>query len=114
MKDQLFLLRPGFTIEGRGPFYCNDSVSVEGLLGFFPVLRERLDVRYIEFPRPRLDVVTLLGVEHQSMPVLVLADVVVPFDPSITLKTAQGRRFIDSERGIRCYLSHRYGLPTAS
>ncbi|HEV7815845.1 MAG TPA: DUF3088 family protein, partial [Janthinobacterium sp.] len=36
MKDQLFLLKPGFSDAGQGPFYCGDSVAVEGLLGFFP------------------------------------------------------------------------------
>ena len=34
-KDQLFLLQPGFFKESEGPFYCGDSVAVEGLLSFF-------------------------------------------------------------------------------
>ncbi|MBU0869008.1 MAG: DUF3088 family protein, partial [Alphaproteobacteria bacterium] len=44
MKDQLYLMQPGFINAGLGPFYCGDSVSVEGLLGFFPELREKVDV----------------------------------------------------------------------
>lgn len=48
LKDQLFLLNPGFKDDaGDGPFYCGDSVPVEGLLSFFPALREEIDVRYV-------------------------------------------------------------------
>ncbi|MFC4312576.1 DUF3088 family protein [Steroidobacter flavus] len=32
MKDQLYLLRPGFFNATLGPLYCNDSVPVEGFL----------------------------------------------------------------------------------
>ena len=41
MKDTLYLLRPGFFNAGVGPLYCGDSLPVEGLLSFFPQLRER-------------------------------------------------------------------------
>lgn len=112
MKDQLFLMTPGFKNAGLGPFYCSDSVSVEGLLGFFPELRERIDVTYIDFPRPRRAIVDLIGEDHQSVPVLVIAEAgEVPAE--IDVKTAGGRRYIDDERRIRQYLSARYELPTA-
>src|SRR5579872_4675045 len=65
MKDRLFLLRPGFFKGEKGPFYCAESASVEGLLGFFPQLREMIDVEYIDFPRPRQVLVELLGNDHQ-------------------------------------------------
>ncbi|WP_416346945.1 DUF3088 family protein, partial [Burkholderia cenocepacia] len=39
MKDTLFILRPGFFKDAEGPFYCGDSVAVEGLLSFYPQLR---------------------------------------------------------------------------
>lgn len=66
MKDQLFLMAPGFMNAGLGPFYCGDSVSVEGLLGFFPDLRTKVDVNYIEFPRPRQAIVDLIGDDNQG------------------------------------------------
>jgi len=52
MKDQLYLLRPGFFNAGLGPLYCGDSLPIEGMLSFFPQLRTLLDVHYLEFPRP--------------------------------------------------------------
>lgn len=112
MKDKLFLMNPGFINAGLGPFYCGDSVPVEGFLSFFPKLREQLDVTYIDFPRPRQPIVDLIGKDHQSVPVLVLADEAeVP--AGISVKTADGRRFIEDERHIRHYLSVTHDLPTA-
>lgn len=112
MTDQLFLMKPGFHNAGLGPFYCGDSVSVEGMLGFFPALRDMLDVTYVEFPRPRQAIVDLIGEANQSVPVLVLGDdASVP--SGVVVKDAEGRRFIDNERHIRQYLSARHALPTA-
>ena len=114
MKDQLYLLRPGFMNASLGPLYCNDSAPVEGMLSFFPQLRELLDVEYVEFARPRVPLVETLGAEHQSLPVLILA-------PGRKLKsgapkpeTAKGRWFFGNERSVREYLSIQYGLPQAS
>lgn len=112
MKDKLFLMKPGFSNAGLGPFYCGDSVSVEGLLGFFPDLRDRVDIIYIDFPRPRQGIVDLIGEGHQSVPVLVLADDRTDA-AGVDTKTAGGRRYIDDEKRIRQYLSARHDLPTA-
>ena len=76
-KDQLFLLQPGFFKESEGPFYCGDSVAVEGLLSFFPQLRNEVDVHYIGAPRPRAAIVALIGADNQSAPVLVLLGIAV-------------------------------------
>lgn len=112
MKDQLFLMKPGFTNAGIGPFYCGDSVPVEGLLSFFPSLRSAIDVSYVDFPRPRQAIVDLVGEGHQSVPVLVLANT-AETPSSVEVHSANGRRFIDDERDIRAYLSERHDLPTA-
>lgn len=113
MKDQLYLLRPGFTNVGLGPFYCNDSVPVEGLLSFFPQLRTLVDVHYLEFPRPRLTLVEALGEQHQSVPVLVVAPGRTVASEEVQLREAGAHRFIADERSIRNYLSTQYGLPQA-
>ena len=112
MKDVLFLLRPGFYDGPSGPHYCGDSVSVEGLLSFFPALREQVDVRYIDFPRPRNDVVELLGVDNQSIPVLVLASDRVNNATNVALAAHGEHRFINNEADIRRYLSAQYEIAT--
>lgn len=112
MKDQLFVLRPGFYADGRGPLYCGDSVSVEGLLSYFPHLREAIDVIDIDAARPRREIVALLGLDRQSAPVLVLGD---EGDGEFqSVKLAEGHRFIDDPGAIRAYLSVRYGVAEAA
>jgi hypothetical protein len=113
MKDQLYLLRPGFHNAGIGPLYCGDSLPVEGLLSFFPQLRTLIDVHYLEFPRPRATLVTALGEEHQGVPVLILADDREIAEGAVTPNNAKGKRFFADERSIRRYLSAQYGLPEA-
>jgi hypothetical protein len=110
VKDQLYLMKPGFTNAGLGPFYCGDSVSVEGLLGFFPELREKVDVHYVEFPRPRQALVDAIGEDNQSIPVLILAtDIGVESD--LTPIRRHGRAFFNDEKKIRQYISLTFGLP---
>jgi hypothetical protein len=107
---QLYLMKPNFMNAGLGPFYCGDSVSVEGLLSFFPELREKIDISYVDFPRPRQTLVDAIGENQQSVPVLILkAD--APDISEVDTRTANGHRFIDNEKGIREYLSIVCGLP---
>jgi hypothetical protein len=113
MKDQLYLLRPGFMNAGIGPLYCGDSLPVEGLLSFFPQLRTVLDVHYLEFPRPRAALVDTLGAENQGIPVLILANDREVADLDLVPKQAKGRRFFADEKSIRRYLSAQHHLPEA-
>lgn len=110
MKDQLYLMKPNFMNAGLGPFYCGDSVSVEGLLSFFPELREKVQVTYLDFPRPREALVEMIGENQQSLPVLILAEG-APEIPSVQTKSANGLHFINDEKAIREYLSIQNGLP---
>ncbi|WP_081435608.1 DUF3088 domain-containing protein [Paraburkholderia xenovorans] len=110
MKDKLFMLRPGFYQGTEGPFYCGDSVAVEGLLGFFPQLRGEVDVEYIDAQRPRIALVGLIGDENQSAPVLILADGKIPLDEGVQTRLYGNTRFIDSPDHIRRYLSSQYGV----
>ena len=112
VKDQLYLLRPGFMNAGLGPLYCSDSAPVEGVLSFFPNLRKMIDVHYIEFQRPRAALAEALGDEYQSVPVLILAPGRTPRKDMPEAKSARGRSFYSDERSIRQYLSLQYGLPT--
>ena len=113
MKDELYLLRPGFYNVGVGPLYCGDSLPAEGLLSFFPQLRSLLEVHYLESPRPRATLVEALGEEIRWNFVLILANDREIADEELTLKEANGRRFFADERSIRCHSSAQYSLPEA-
>lgn len=113
-KDTLFLLKPDFHNGDKGPFYCPECALVEGMLSFYPKLRHKLDVHYVDFARPRAGIVALLGEEHQGCPVLVLAEGRRVLDPGVEVKEAQGRRFIGNESHIRRYLSATFGVGHAA
>lgn len=113
MADVLFLLKPGFADEkaGSGGFYCPPCATVTGLLSYYPELREGLEVKSIAFPRPRSEVVELLGgPDHPGCPVLVLDDAsTVP--SGVTVHTAKtGKRYLDGPTDIGNYLAAKHGV----
>lgn len=110
MKDRLYLLRPDFRDGGQGPFFCAECAVVEGMLSFYPQLRQQLDVRYIDFQRPRPEIVKELGPDHQGLPALILADASAgrKAPPTVHIETANGQRFIQNEYEICNYLASAY------
>ena len=79
-------------------------MAVEGLLSFFPQLRNEVDVHYIGAPCPRAAIVALIGADNQSAPVLVLGHGRVVSDAGVETRTHNGVRFIDAPDQIRRYL----------
>jgi hypothetical protein len=108
MKDILFLLTPGFSDGDGPPYYCPHCTIFEGLLHLYPDLVSQIDVRRVAFPRPRAEIVSLLGPENQSCPVLVFGD---PLKNPGNFKTFGEFRFIDEPEEIGNYLSQTYGIP---
>lgn len=107
MTDRLYLVRPGWHDEHGGPWFCPAGSVIEGVLAFYPTLREQLEITYLDFPRPRPPVVAEVGEENQSCPLLVLDG---SFDwPDAQLSAATGRRFLQDEAMLP-YLAARYGI----
>jgi hypothetical protein len=71
MKDILFLLKAPF-LDGDQSWYCNDCATMEGALLANPQWNERVDIRRIAFPRPRWEVVDMVGEAHQGLPMLIM------------------------------------------
>lgn len=104
-RDTLFLLAAPFEDEGEH-WYCHDCAALEGALLANPHWAELIEVRRVEFPRPREEVVALLGEDQQDLPVLVLAPDGAP-PPEAAL--AQGRAFLKQPKTIARYLALTYG-----
>lgn len=107
MTDRLYLLNPGWRDEDGGPWFCPPGAFVEGVLGFYPRLREQLAITYLDHPRPRPAVIAEVGEDHQSCPILVLDDDVEW--PDAQISAATGRRFLQ-DQAIIPYLAARYGI----
>ena len=112
MADVLFLLSPGFADANAGPggFYCPPCATVSGLLGYYPYLRAAVEVREVDFPRPRAEVVELLGgPDHSGCPVLVLDDTSTVPDGVKVHVAKTGKRYVDGATDIGTYLAARHG-----
>ncbi len=97
MTDTLYLLKPGFEDPAypEKTFYCWHCALMEGVLTSFPDLGKDLQVKRIAWPRPRTEIVDLIGEEHQNLPVLILDD----------------GGFIDDKDSILEALTERHGFP---
>jgi len=72
---KLFLLKPDFTDLNRNAdarYICPPCTMIEGILSYYPRLRNELEVSYVDFQRPRPAIVSLIGEANQSCPVLIL------------------------------------------
>lgn len=106
-RDTLFILAAPFQdreLEGR--WFCTACATMEGALLANPHWSDRIDVKRREHPRPRREIIGLIGQENQSMPVLVLAD---GSTPPADAKEFEGRYFLDEPKPITRYLAAAYG-----
>ena len=109
-RDTLFLLKEDFP-DGVGlPYFCPDCATITGVLSYFPKLRHSLDIRYVDFPSPRSEIVAKIGQNNQNCPVLIL-DKSPPLD-ALGFLTGQvdGRCFISGAQSIAKYWYYVHGV----
>lgn len=106
-RDTLFILRAPFEDAAmEGTWFCTSCATMEGALFANPHWARAIDVMRMGFPRPRRELIALIGEDNQSMPVLVLADASTPPPDA---KEFEGRFFLDEAKPISRYLSASYG-----
>jgi hypothetical protein len=106
-RDVLFLISAPFEDMGE-PWFCASCAMMEGALFANPHWSELIDVRRVAFPRPREEVIALIGVENQSLPALVLPEG-APVPPEAKIATTTGRAFLDDPKAMSRYLAATYG-----
>ncbi len=109
-RDILFVLKEKFD-DGPGPaYFCPHCAEVTGILTYFPHLRHQLDVRYVDFKRPRSPMVDMIGESNQNCPMLVLAE--KPSLDTLEMMTGShdGRYFVSGPRDIARYWSHVHNI----
>jgi hypothetical protein len=80
-----------------------------GIVGILSIAEKQLDVRYLDFPRPRPELVELLGERNQSCPV-VLREAPRSLPASIPVQQSKGHWFIEGANDIAAYLAHVHGV----
>ena len=109
MKDTLYVLRPGFQDKGA-TYFCPYSAQVMGFLSYYPEVRATLEIVEIEFPKPRHPLSDVLGEDHQSAPMLVLAGEGETVT-NVTVAHAKGRAYVEKTIEILRYLAATRGTP---
>jgi hypothetical protein len=108
-KDVLFLLPPGFEDKGRREF-CPECAEICGVLSYFPAIRDALDIVHVGLAHPRSEIVAVIGEGWHNAPTLVLHPD-TPVSPDVSVKHANGLRYLSSSRSIARHFAHRYGIP---
>ena len=114
-SDQLFLLPAGFAdlAHGPGTYHCIDCARIEGLLSYFPHLREQLTVAYVDFPRPREQLIALLGEPHQNCPTLVVHNGSGTHAHLLQRSPITGQSYCTGAHDISAYLHAEYTVSAA-
>ena len=106
-RDTLFVIKAPFEDpELTGTWFCTSCATIEGMLLANPHWATHVDVKRSAYPRPRSEVIALIGEENQSLPVLVLADGAKPPEGA---KQHEGRYYLDEPKPIARYLAATYG-----
>lgn len=108
-RDQLYLIKPHFPDQGK-TYYCPGCAEMIGLLEFYPALKANIEIHWVDFTRPRPELVALLSEENQSCPVLVLHTVPAILPAHLKVQHANGRAFVEGVREIGEYLAHVHGI----
>ncbi|HLE47931.1 MAG TPA: DUF3088 family protein [Candidatus Thermoplasmatota archaeon] len=110
-KDRLFLLKPDFSDAGFRQF-CSECAMVEGMLSFYPSIRKALDIKYINFTRPRKEIVSALGPDHQSSPLLIVGDAANAkrAGPNVKIQAHGGKQFVNDPFMVCEYLASVHGV----
>lgn len=112
--DKLFLLNPNFKDDNLEPagqlYYCPFNAMLEGVLHYYPELRDKLDITYVDFPRPRKEIVKYLGEENQGSPVLIIREEGTDL-ANIKVQKHNGNQFIHGNLAIAKYLARKFDIP---
>ena len=76
MRPILFLLKPDFfdkDCNESAVYFCPNSALIEGILSYYPEIIAYLDIRYVDFTRPRKKIIEFLGEDNQLCPTLIIS-----------------------------------------
>jgi len=75
-KDKLYLIKPDVSIKPHHTHadltFLKDCATIEGLLSFYPSLRESIDVEYVPPNTSYKSVIEGLYGDHKNKPLLIL------------------------------------------
>lgn len=113
MKPKLFLLKPDFTDNNSDTngklYYCPHCAMIEGVLQYYPQLKEKIEIEYVDFEKPRQAIVDLIGGENQSCPVLIIDIENINDYVSSYFSRFKNKLFVNSTDLITRFFSDNFG-----
>ena len=106
----LYLLKRDF-LDGDTQYFCPYCLRVEGLMAMFPEIRHNIEIRYVDFTKPRGELPSYLGEANQSCPNLVLTEGDKFGSQKFSVVAPTGTRHIDKTDDIIQYFIERFDLP---
>lgn len=114
---KLFLLKPDFIDKSRDThtkYFCPENAMINGILNYYPKLKELLEIEYIDFERPRKQLINLVGEENQGCPNLILNKEEIDGKTDVSYFSSVGDcLFVNDIPLIAKYLTEKYeiGIP---
>lgn len=114
MSAKLFLLKPDFTDPKLGDnglvYFCPHCAFIEGLLSYYLKLRQEIKVNYVDFQRPRKELVELLGESNQSCPSLIVEKAAADAETVLEFKSHSTFVFTNDTRIIAKYFHRQFKI----
>lgn len=114
MKAKLFLLKADFIdlkiSNDSMKYFCPHCAYIEGLLSYYPKLRQELEINYVDFHRPRKKIVEILGENNQSCPSLIIERDLVDAETLLELKSYSNFKFTNDTRIIAKYFHRQFKI----
>jgi hypothetical protein len=115
--DILFLLKPNFTDNYRDnnnkKYYCSECAFLEGLLSYYPELKEQIDIIYVSFKKPRNGIIEIVGEERQGCPSLIVDSDNLKYVIANQFHKFGNRLYTNNTKLIASFLRDKYGISEA-
>jgi len=110
---KLFLLKSAFqdkNLSNNERYYCPHCAMIEGVITYFPKLKELIDIIYVDFERPRKEIIQLIGNDNQSCPVIIIHKDEIENNEVVLNEFSiyEDYYFSDSKMIIAKYLANKY------
>ena len=111
-KPVLYLFKTNFTDSKHKDklFFCPYCTQVEGMMSLFPIIRQEIEIRYVNFEKPRGALNTLCGEANQSCPQLVFINSDDEISSAYSVAGIAKVKRIDQTLNILDYFSEKFDL----
>ena len=111
---KLFLLKPGFSDSENNNdnkrYFCPQCAMIEGVIKYYPQLERMIEIHYVDFKKPRLEIVEFIGEENQSCPVLIIDSKHVSNKDISYFNMYGDKFFVNSIEFIIRYFTENFGI----